>query len=143
MTDTSSSSRALALLTALTCGTLIALALQVLLSHYGMQIADVWREMTTSERFRAAMVWWIIAGVTLVTGAVVARPLAQFKPPWVRLRALRWIVGAAIVAALAHVAHQAELPEGVTPMVQLMASGAAITLGAVMASFGAMFAMRA
>src|SRR5438105_4591888 len=70
MAQYSPSSRALALHTALTCGALSALALQVVLSQYGLQITDAWRQVSASEWTRAAMVWWVIAGVTLIAGAL-------------------------------------------------------------------------
>ncbi len=144
MADRPATSRALPLLTALTCGVLLALALQVLLALQGLLVAEIWRDVIDggSIHLRAAAVWWIIAGSTLVAGAVSARPLARFKPPWVRLRVLRWIAGAATVLVLAYIAHAAAPPEGITALVQLMASTTAVGVGAVMAALGALIALR-
>jgi hypothetical protein len=129
----------------LTGGVLLAMTLQVLLSARGMQTSDLWRDMIAGNplSLRAALVWWIIAGSALVAGAAIARPLAQFAPPWRRNRTLRWIVGAAILFGLAHVGHSAVLPEGVSALVYLMATTTAIVIAAVMATIGAVFALRA
>ena len=116
----------------------------MLLSARGLQISDIWRDAIAGNpiSLRAAMVWWVIAGSALVAGAAIARPLAQYAPPWRRYRTIRWIIGAAIVFGLAHVGHSAGLPENVEPAVYLLASGAAIVIAAVMASIGAIFALR-
>src|SRR5215213_8826285 len=105
MATESHRSRALPLLTALIGGVLLVLALQVVLTARGMQIVDVWRDVIAGNplSLRAALVWWVIAGSALVAGAAIARPLVLFPPPWRRYRALRWIVGAVIVFALAHI----------------------------------------
>ena len=139
------SSRALPLLAALTGGALLAPTLQILLSTRGLQISDILQNATTGNplSLRAALVWWIIAGSALVAGAMIARPLAQFAPPWRRNRALRWIVGAMIVFGLAHVGHGATFPEGTSLPVYLIASAVALGIAAVMAAIGAIFAMRA
>jgi hypothetical protein len=46
------------------------------------------------------------------------------------------------VFGLAHLAHGANVPEGVSAGVFLMASGLAIVIGAAMALIGAVFALR-
>lgn len=144
MAGDSTPSRALPLLTALTGGVLLALALQISLTARGLQIADVFSDVLAGNpvRLRAAMVWWVIAGSALVTGALVSWALAHFAPPWHSYRGLRWIIGAIIVFALAHIGHGAELPHGVSPVVYLMASAAAVVVAAVMALIGAVFALR-
>jgi hypothetical protein len=138
-------SRTLPLLAALTGGVLLAMALQILLSARGLQTSDLWRDMIAGNplSLRAALVWWIIAGSALVAGAAIARPIAQFALPWRRNRTLRWIAGAAILFGLAHVGHGAAVPEGVTALVYLMVTTTAVVLAAVMATIGAVFALRA
>lgn len=138
-------SRALPLLTALTGGALLAPTLQILLSTRGLKVTDILQGTIGGNplSLRAALVWWIIAGSALVAGAAIARPLAQFAPPWRRNRTLRWILGAVIVFGLAHVGHSASFPEGTSLPVYLIASAAAIAIAAIMAVIGAVFAMRA
>ena len=136
--------RAMILWTALTCAVLLALALQVVLSQRGIQITEAWRDVAagTPPKMRSAMVWWVIAGASLAISAIVAGALNRFPPPWRRYRALRWIVGAAIVAALAEIAHGAALPEGAGPGVFLITTSASVVLAAVMALIGTFFAIR-
>jgi hypothetical protein len=92
---------------------------------------------------QAALVWWIVAGSALVAGAAIAWPLATYAPPWRRNRAPRWIAAAVLLYGFAHVGHGAVLPEGVSAVVYLLASTAAIVLAAIMAAIGAIFALRA
>lgn len=143
-TESTTNHRVLTMLTAITGGVLLVLALQAVLSARGLQIVDVWRDVMAGNplTLRVASVWWVIAGSALVTGAVIARPLAMFPPPWRRYRVLRWIVGAVIVFALAHIGHGAEVPHGVSAVVYMMATTLAIIIGAVMAAIGAIFALR-
>lgn len=145
MTSHPAPARALPLVTALTGGALLAPTLQILLSTRGLQVTDILQGTIAGNplSLRAALVWWIIAGSALVAGAVIARPLAKFAPPWRRNRALRWILGALIVFGLAHAGHSANFPEGVGLLVYLITSTAAVVIASVMAVIGAIFAMRA
>jgi hypothetical protein len=145
MATESRTSKGLALLCALTGGVLVALALQILLSTRGWQIAAIWRDMIAGNplSLQTALVWWIIAGSALVAGAAIAWPVANLAPPWRRNRTVRWIAGAALLYGLAHIGHAAVLPEGVSPAVYLLASIAAIVVAAIMAVIGAIFALRA
>ena len=139
-----SPSRLLPLLTGMTAGIFVTLAAQVLLNNRGMQIGAVWQNIANGEalNLRAALVWWMIAGSALVAGAVVAGVLGRMPMPWRRYRALRWILGAIAVFVLAHIAHGANAPEGIKFSTQLGATAMAVVLAALMAAFGAVFALR-
>lgn len=145
MAATPIKSKTLPLLCAMTGGVIVVMALQAQLSTRGYQIADIWRDMFAGNpvSLKAAAVWWIIALTALVIGAAIARPLALYPTPWRRSRSIRWIAGALILAALAHAGHGAGVPEGVTALVYLLASTTAIVIAALMASIGAIFALRA
>jgi hypothetical protein len=136
--------RALPLLAGLTVGVLLTLALQVLLNAHGFQIAEVWRDVAASGslRVRAAMVWWVIAGSALVAGLATAAVLGALPPPSYGLRLPRWMLAALAVFGLAHVAHGAAPPDLVSAPIHLLATTAATCFAALMASFGAYFALR-
>ena len=74
-----------------------------------------WRELIAARglQLRAAGAWWSMAASALLAGAAVAAALSRFPLPWLRLRALRWIAGAALVFALAHVGHSAAMKAGI------------------------------
>ena len=145
MVSDSTSSRVLPLLYAITGGVLLVMALEVALTAYGLRISDIWRGSDAGNpvSLKAAGVWWIMALVALIVGAAIAWPLRQYAPPWRRQRLLRWIIGAAILFALAHVGHGVGVPEGIEPYVYLLATTAPIVIAAVMAAIGAIFALRA
>jgi hypothetical protein len=145
MTSDSTTSRVLPLLCAITGGVLLVMALQVMATAYGLQISDIWRDAIAGNPIglKTAGVWWMMALLALVVGAAIAWPLRQYAPPWRRQRLLRWIIGAAILFGLAHVGHSVGVPEGIGPVVYLLASTAVIIIAAVMAAIGAIFALRA
>jgi hypothetical protein len=145
MASDSTTSRVLPLLCAITCGVLVVMALQVVLTSYGLKTSDIWRDADAGNpvSLKAAGVWWMMALLALVVGAAIAWSLRQYAPPWRRQRPLRWIIGAVVLFGLAHIGHSVAVPEGVTPVIYLLATTAAIVIAAVMAAIGAIFALRA
>ena len=137
-------SRNMPLLAGMTASIFVTLAAQVLLNNRGMQIGTIWQDVASGNPLnaRAALVWWVVAGSALVVGAAVAGLLVQFPQPWERYRALRWILSGLGLLALAHVAHEANAPEGIGALSQLGATAMAVVLAALMAAFGALFALR-
>ena len=135
--------RPLVLVTAMTCGVLAAIAAQIVLAQRGIELGDVWRDLSIRGRqLRAAAAWWAMAGAGLLASAFVAAALSRFPLPWLRFRMLRWIAGAGIVAALAHVGHSAAMKAGVSPGIHAAASFAAVCLAALAALLGAYFAAK-
>ena len=135
--------RTLVLVAATTCGVLAAIAAQIVLAQRGIELAGVWREFSSRGfHLRAAGAWWMMAGSALLVGAAVAAALSRFPLPWLGFRLLRWIAGAALVAALAHVGHAAAMQEGVAIGVHTAASVAAVFAAAATALFGAYFAAK-
>src|SRR4051812_44590519 len=96
---------ALALAVGATCGVLAAMVTQILLARRGIDLAGVWHALLSARglQLKAAGAWWMMAASGFIVGAVVAGVLSRASLPWVRLRALRWIAAAVVVAALAHV----------------------------------------
>jgi hypothetical protein len=128
--------------TALTCGVMAALALQIYLSRSGFDLAMLWENVLANARqLRTTGPWWATAGLAFATGGAVAAALTRSRRPFRRLRLLRWTAGAILVLALAYVGHSASAPEAGTG-VTVAARLAGLGLAAVMAAVGAAFAMR-
>jgi len=130
--------------TALTCGVLAALAVEIYLAGAGFDLASMWREGTFggARELRTTGPWWAVAGIAFAASWVTAAALSRFPPPWRRLRPLRWGAGAALVLLLAQVGHPSAAPEGVGPGVHLAANLAALVIAAVMGLLGAYVAVR-
>jgi hypothetical protein len=136
--------RPLVLVAATTCGVLAAIAAQVLLSQRGIELAGIWRELLSTRglQLRAAGAWWMMAASAFLAGAIVAAVLSRFPLPWQRFRLLRWIAGAILVAALAHVGHAAAMKPDTAVAIHTTASFSALCAAALMALFGAYFAIK-
>jgi hypothetical protein len=130
--------------TALTCGVLAALALQVYLRRAGFDFASLWENFFSSATrdLRTAGPWWGIAGLAFITSGITAAALSRLPPPWHRFRLLRWVAGAVIVVLLAEIGHPAAGHEGLGPGVNVAAGLAALGVAAVMALLGAYVAVR-
>jgi hypothetical protein len=131
--------------TAMTCGVLAALALQIYLRGAGFDFASLWGEGAfgvSARELRTTGPWWAIAGIAFVTSGITAAALSRFPPPWRRLRLLRWLAGAALVLLLAQLGHPSGAPEGVGPGIHLAASLAALVVAAVIGLLGAYVAVR-
>lgn len=136
--------RPLVLITATLCGVLAAIAAQIVLAQRGIELAGIWRELLSARglQLRAAGAWWMMAASAFLIGAAVAAILSRFPLPWLNFRLLRWIVGAALVAALAHIGHAAAMKPGIAVSIHVGASFAAMCAAALMALFGAYFAAK-
>jgi hypothetical protein len=133
---------ALIFATALTCGVLAALALQIYLSRAGFDLAALWENaLANARQLRTTGPWWASAGLAFATSGAVAAALTRSRLPFRRLRLLRWTAGAILVLVLADVGHSASAPEAGTG-VTVAARLAGLGLAAVMAALGAAFAMR-
>src|SRR5262249_19339176 len=121
--------------TALTCGVLVALALQAYLRSAGFELASPWDNLfaTGARQLRTTGPWWAIAGLAFVPGGITAAALSRLPPPWRRFRLLRWVAGAAIVLALAQIGHPHAAPDAAGPgtelAVNLLANGSAAGVG--------------
>src|SRR6516225_8186184 len=89
--------------TALTCGVLAAIGLQLALNRAGYDLVSLGRNLLSPRamQLRAAGPWWAIAGVAFIVSGVTAAALSRLPLPWRRFRLLRWAAGAAIVFLLA------------------------------------------
>jgi hypothetical protein len=135
---------ALIFTTALTCGVLAALALQIYLSQAGFDFAALWQNLlgAGARQLRTTGPWWAIAGLAFVTGGIVAAALTRLPPPWRRHRPLRWTAGALLVLLLAHIGHSATAPQAVGPGANVAVALTALVVAALFAALGAYLAMR-
>jgi hypothetical protein len=136
--------RGLIYTTALTSGVLAALALQIYLTRSGYDLVGLWANVfsTRSMQLRTAGPWWAIAGVAFVVSGATAAALSRLPLPWRRFRLLRWVLGAAVVFALADIGHSAAVPEGIAAGANVAASMGALAIAALMSMFGAYFTVR-
>lgn len=130
--------------TATIVGVLAAMSAQIMLGHFGIELAGVWRDLFSTQalQLRSAGAWWLIAGSGLVAGAAVAAGLSRMPLPWRRFRLLRWVLGGAVVFALAEVGHAASLPGGRGTGAHVAASLVVLSVAALMAMCGAYFTAR-
>ena len=134
---------ALIFTTALTCGVLAALALQIYLSQAGFDFAALWQNLlgAGARQLRTTGPWWAIAGLAFLTGGIVAAALSRLPAPWRRHRPLRWTAGALLVLLLAHIGHS-DTVDTVGPGANVAVALAALVTAALFAAFGAYLAMR-
>lgn len=130
--------------TGLTGAVLLALAVQILLAHLGLDLAAAWRGLIVGRAadLRAAFAWWVLAGISLVNGFVIAALARVIAESWWQLRLVRWLLGAGTVTGLALTGHHAGASSGLSVGENVGATLAAVLLSAVMAAFGAYFAAR-
>jgi hypothetical protein len=131
--------RALIFTTALTCGVLAALALQIYLSRTGNDLVSFWQNPRSA---RALFPWWTSASLAAVVGFVTAAALSHLPLPWRRFRFVRWVVGAVLVFGLAEIGHSAGAASGTSAGANLAASLGALVFSTLMAMFGAYFTVR-
>jgi hypothetical protein len=135
---------ALIFTTALTCGVLAALALQIYLSQAGFDFAALWQNLlgAGARQLRTTGPWWAIAGLAFVTGGIIAAALSRLPLPWRRHRPLRWTAGALLVLLLAHIGHSDTAHATVGPGANVAVALAALVTAALFAALGAYLAMR-
>ena len=136
--------RPLIYVTATTCGVLAAMVAQILLVRSGIEVAGAWRNLLWAEalQLRSAGAWWLTAGAAFLASAAVAGALSRLPLPWHRLRLLRWILGTAIVFALAEVGHSAAITSSQAIRAQVAVSLVALCAAALVAQFAAYFAVK-
>jgi hypothetical protein len=136
--------RVLIYTSALTCGVLAALALQIYLGRVGYDVVGLWENLLSPKamQLRVAGPWWALAGLAFIVSGATAAALSRVPLPWRRFRLLRWLAGTAIVLALADIGHLAAGPEGGDAGVHVAASLGALIIAALMAMFGAYFTVR-
>src|ERR1700730_9620018 len=79
--------------TALTCGVMAAIGLQVYLNRAGYDLVNLWQNLLSPRamQLRTAGPWWAMAGVAFIVRGVTA---AGLSPHSVARRGLRQVWGA-------------------------------------------------
>jgi len=133
--------RVLIYTTALTCGLLAAMALQIYLDRAGYDLVGLWQNLLAAKalQLRTAGPWWATAAFAFLVSGAVAATLRRLPLPWRRFRVLRWIAGAVIVLILGHVGGLVVSPADVGAGANVAANLGGLTLAALMALFGAYF----
>jgi hypothetical protein len=129
---------------AVLCGVLAAMAVQILLGRAGIELAGVWSTLfsTSTLQLRSAGTWWLMVGAAFLVGAVVAAALSRLPWPWHRFRLLRWLLAAALVFAVADVGHSASANAQSSMRMHVAVSLFALLAATLMALFGAFFAAK-
>jgi hypothetical protein len=130
--------------TAVVCGVLAALAVQILLGRAGIELAGVWSTLFSSSslQLRSAGTWWLMVGAAFLVSAVVAAALSRLPWPWHRFRLVRWLLAAALVLAIAEIGHSAATNSQPSMRMHVAVSFMALLAAALMALFGAFFASK-
>jgi len=130
--------------TAMTCGVLAAMALQIELSRTGYDLVSFWRNLSSlrSMELRTAGPRWAILGLSFLVGGTTAAALSRLPLPWRRFRLLRWLAGAALVLLLADIGHHASELPGKDMSASILANLAVLALAAVMALGGSYLTVR-
>jgi hypothetical protein len=130
--------------TALTCGVMAAIGLQVYLNRAGYDLVSLWQNLLSPRamQLRTAGPWWGIAGVAFIVSGVTAAALSRLPLPWRRLRLLRWAAGAVIVFVLADLGHSSAGTVHVDAGANAFATLGALALAAFMGLCGAYFTAR-
>jgi hypothetical protein len=127
-----------------TGGVLLALAVHIITSRFGIGLASAWRDALSAsgDEFRSALAWWLIATAG-GAGSFVAAVLLTAPPARTRTRtAVQWSVAGAFLALLAGAEHYGTGDVGIPTKIKLLAGLVALALGAGMAFFGTYFAVR-
>jgi hypothetical protein len=135
---------ALVYATAVPCGVLAAMAVQILLARAGIELAGVWSTLfsTSALQLRSAGTWWLMVGAAFLVSAVVAAALSRLPWPWLRFRLIRWLLAAGVVFAIAEVGHSAGASAQANLGMHVAVSLVALLAAGLMALFGAFFAAK-
>lgn len=128
---------------ALVSGMLLSVAAQVALARLGLDLDAVWRGVRGPQaQLRAALAWWLIAGISFLGGFVIAALAKYFSRYPVRSAGVRWVSGAIAVAALTLVAHEATARSGLPPAASVGIGISVQCLAGVLSMLGAFFVVR-
>jgi hypothetical protein len=142
MAETTYFPRRLILGGALISGVLLALAVHMLGARYGLDLGGLWRSDTREFMpAGAAVAWWLIATVAFSDGYFTASLMHSAVSGQIprRMRQFLIAVGVLILAGAGQVA---SAPSPIPTASAVLASLAALGLGAAMAFCGAHFALR-
>jgi hypothetical protein len=137
--------RTLVLGAAISGGVVLAIVAQVILAQLGLDIATIWHavKVPRAAQLRAAMAWWLIAGITFMAGFAIAALVRYLVanpgriPGWVA-----WVGGLVAVAGLTLVGGKATASNELGAFASVTTGVAVLVAGGALSLLGAFFAMR-
>ena len=142
MAETTYFPRRIILAAALMSGVLLALAVHMLGTRYGLDLGGLWRSDT--HEFMpagAAVAWWLIATVAFVGGYFTASLMQSAASGQIPQRMRQFLIAVGVLV-LAGAGQAASAPSPVPTISGVLAGLAALCLGAAMSFCGAHFALR-
>jgi hypothetical protein len=131
--------RILVFTSAVSCGVVAALALQVYLHNHGYDLVSFWQ---SPQSAKALVPWSIAILAAVVVSFATAATLSRLPLPWRRFRLLRWVAGIALVFLLAGINHPVAATAVSSPGATVAANLAALGVATLMAMVGGYFGVR-
>ncbi len=142
MAETTAFPSRLILAAAATSGVLLALAVHMLGTRFGLDLGGLWRsDPNNFMPAGAALAWWLIATVGFCGGYFTASLLHSAASGQIPLRMRQFLIAVGVLL-LAGAGQAASGPSSIPTVAGVVAALAALGLGAVMAFCGAHFALR-
>lgn len=142
MAETTFFPRRLILAGAMICGTLLALAVHMLVARYGLDLGGLWRsDARDFMPVGAAIAWWLIATVAFSGGYFTANLMHSAVSGQIPQRMRQFLIAVGVLL-LAGAGQAAAAPNSGSTISGVITGFAALCLGALMAFCGAHFALR-
>lgn len=123
-------------------GVLLALGIHIIIQRFNLNIGDLWRPgVPELIPARAAVAWWLIAGVAFLAGFITASLMNSAVSGQLPLRLRQFLIAVGVIM-LAAAGQAAAAPSPIPTLSGVLAGLAALGLGALMAFCGAKFALR-
>lgn len=123
-------------------GVLLALGIHIIIQRFDLNLADLWKSDAPGLiPARAALAWWLIAGVAFLAGFIAASLMHGAVSGQIPLRLRQFLIAVGIIMLMA-AGQAASAPSSIPTLSGVLAAVAALCLGAVMSFCGAQFALR-
>lgn len=123
-------------------GVLLALGIHIIIQRFDLNIGDLWKsDVPELIPARAALAWWLIAGVAFLAGFITASLMNSAVSGQLPLRLRQFLIAVGVIM-LAAAGQAAAAPSRIPTLSGVLAGLAALGLGALMAFCGAKFALR-
>src|ERR1700719_4651278 len=142
MPETTPFSSRLILAASALLGLLLALAVHMLGTRFGLDLGGLWRsDASNFMPVSAALAWWLIATVGFCGGYFTATLMHSAAAGQIPQRMRQFLIAVGVLV-LAGAGQAASGPSSIATVAGVMAGFAALALGAAMAFCGAHFALR-
>jgi len=141
MAETTFFPRRLILGGAMISGVLLALAVHMLVAHYGLDLGGLWRgDVKDYIPVGAAVAWWLIATVAFSGGYFTASLMQSAVSGQIPQRMRQFLIAVGVLLLIG-AGQAAAAPSSASTISGVLAGMAALGLGAAMAFCGAHFAL--